>query len=202
MSVWRRRASRPGYAAPTRDGARPRRSPKPPSRWRRWPAVAELRLRKRARLKHKAAHGLRGEIEAAVGGPLWADDAAVETAEAGPDLGVVLVAGVVHGLVQGTRPFLSVRGLLAYRPPRRWVTVDMGAVRFVTNGADVMAPGITDADPGLAEGDWCWIRDERNQQPLAVGVCLMAGAEMGPARSGKAVRCVHHVGDALWQLDA
>jgi PUA domain protein len=164
--------------------------------------VAELRLRKRTRLKHKQAHAVRAEIEALVGGPLWADDAAVETAEASGELRAVLVGGVIHGLVLEGRPFLSVRGLLAYRPQARWVTVDMGAVRFVTNGADIMAPGITAADPVLAEGDWCWIRDERHRQPLAVGISLLAGAAMGPARSGKAVRSVHHIGDALWLHDA
>ncbi len=166
-------------------------------------AVTEYRLRRRTRLKNKQVRSLREEL-AAVFGPmaLWEDGAPVETADA-PDFEVFLVEGAVHGLRDAESGlFLSVRGLLAYRPTTRWVTVDMGAVRFVHNGADIMAPGITEADPELQPGDWCWIRDERNKQPLAVGKCTMPGAEMGPSSKGKAVASVHYLGDKLWDLDA
>ncbi len=164
------------------------------------PLVSELRIRRRVRLKNKQARALREELGFLECG-LWAESAAVETGEAG-DLDLILVDRTIHGVRDETGPFLSVRGLLAYRPSNRWVTVDMGAVRFVHNGADIMAPGITAADPALQEGDWCWIRDEKNGQPLAVGKCLMPGAAMGDATSGKAVQNVHHIGDKLWELDA
>lgn len=164
--------------------------------------VSEWRIRKRNRLKRKPANALRDRIADSFGGlGLWNEDAAVETGSL-PDYDVIVVDGQVHGLMQDDDPFLSVRGLLAYRPETRYVTVDMGAVRFVHNGADIMAPGITDADPGLKEGDWCWIRDEKNHQPLAVGRALMPGGDMGPAASGKAVASVHFLGDKLWELDA
>ncbi len=164
--------------------------------------VSELRIRKRARLKIKQARALRDELRSVLGDiELWPDSAAVEVGEL-PDYGVIVVDNVVMGLEQDGRHFLSVRGLLKYRPQARYVTVDMGAVRFVHNGADVMAPGIVDADPDLVEGDWCWIRDERNKQPLAVGRCMMPGADMAATTKGKAVRSVHVLGDALWDLDS
>ncbi len=164
--------------------------------------MSEFRIRRRSRLKTKQAAALRDELRAVLGdADLWSDTAAVEIGEL-PDYGVILVDNVVVGVEQDGKRFLSVRGLLKYRPPRGYVTVDMGAVKFVHNGADVMAPGIVDADPALVEGDWCWIRDERNKQPLAIGRCLMPGAEMGPAKKGKAVRSVHVLGDRLWELDA
>lgn len=164
--------------------------------------MSEFRVRRRTRLKSKQARALRDELTA-VFGPLdlWPESAAVETGEV-QDLHLLLVDGVVHGLRDDAGPFLSVRGLLAYRPTTRWATVDMGAVRFVTNGADVMAPGITEADPDLQPGDWVWIRDERNRQPLAVGKCLVPGAQMGPADKGKAIASVHFLGDKVWELDA
>lgn len=162
--------------------------------------MSELRIRKRTRLKNKQARVLREELSAALGGlELWPEGAAVETGDL-PDFGVILVDQTIHGITQD-KPFLSVRGLLAYRPTAGFVTVDMGAVRFVHNGADIMAPGITDADPSLQEGDWCWIRDEKNQQPLAVGRCLVPGAAMVGSK-GKAVASVHHIGDKVWDLDA
>jgi PUA-domain protein len=164
--------------------------------------VSEWRVRRRTRLKQKEMRALREQMQGVFGEvELWPEAAAVESGEVA-DHQVVIVDGVVHGLVREGMPFLSVRGLLAYRPATRFVTVDMGAVRFVHNGADVMAPGIVGADPELKEGDWCWIRDERNQQPLGVGVCRMTGPAMVAERAGKAVQSVHHLGDKLWDLDA
>lgn len=114
---------------------------------------------------------------------------------------VVYVEGKILGVIVEGRPFLSVRGLLAYGPSRRFVTVDMGAVEFVYNGADVMAPGVVDADASIEEGNLVWVRDERNLRPLAIGVALMNGNEMVTEGSGKALKSIHHVGDAIWQLD-
>lgn len=165
-------------------------------------SVSEWRIRKRNRLKRKPAIALRDRISAEFGGvALWDEEAAVEIGSL-PGYDVIVVDNQVHGIIQDDQPFLSVRGLLVYRPDVRFVTVDMGAVRFVHNGADIMAPGIVDADPALHVGDWCWVRDEKNGQPLAVGRCLMEGAEMGPADAGKAVASVHFLGDKLWELDA
>ena len=165
-------------------------------------AVTEYRIRKRSRLKHKETRALIERLQAALPGvQLWPDAAAVEMGSL-PEYDVILVDGKVHGLVLETQPFLSVRGLLAYRPSTRFVTVDMGAVRFLHNGADVMAPGIVEADAELQPGDWCWIRDERNKQPLGVGLCLQSGAQMVAGRKGKAVKSLHHIGDALWKVDA
>lgn len=164
--------------------------------------MTDLKLRRRVRLKQKEVAALREEVAASLGGPeLWPDTAAVETAEFGSQ-GVFVVGNQVHGLLDPeTGPFLSVRGLLAYRPRLRSVTVDMGAVKFVHNGADVMAPGVTEADPALEPGAWCWVCDERNRQPLAVGKCLVPAAAMVRGK-GKAVASVHHIGDRLWELDA
>lgn len=116
-------------------------------------------------------------------------------------LDVIFVNGTVLGLVIDGHPFLSVRGLLKCPPEKRFVTVDMGAVKFVYNGADVMAPGVVDADPSITEGDLIWVRDEKNLQPLAVGVALMSGNDMIAQKKGKAARTLHHVGDGIWGID-
>lgn len=164
----------------------------------------EPRIRRRARLRTKEAKELRDRLAAALGGAtLWGETAAVETGEFN-ERALLVVDNKLHGLWAGgdmaATPFLTVRGLLHYRPAARFVTVDMGAVKFVVNGADVMAPGIVEADPALKEGDWCWIRDEKNRQPLAVGQCLVPGTAM-PRGKGKAVKSIHHLGDKLWLLE-
>ncbi len=79
------------------------------------------------------------------------------------------------------------------------VVVDMGAVPYVVNGADVMAPGVVSADPQIRSGEPVVVVDERHGKALAVGIALVSGAEM-KAPKGKVVKNVHHVGDEVWRL--
>jgi PUA domain protein len=102
---------------------------------------------------------------------------------------------------QGTILF-TMHGLYKYRPKEKFVVVDMGAVKFVTSGADVMAPGIVDADVSIDEDDQVWICDEKHHKPLAVGIALMNGMQMKNEKQGKAVRVIHYIGDRLWTLTA
>ncbi len=157
------------------------------------------RLRNRRRLRQREAAELVASLEATFGCSVFRPDVPIDVAEA-DTVEVVLVGNEALALVIGGRPLLTVRGLLAFQPTKRFVTVDMGAVRFVYNGADVMAPGVVDADEDIAPGDFVWIRDERNHQPLAVGEALMAGREMIAGRQGKSVKSLHHVGDDVWKL--
>jgi len=159
-----------------------------------------LRIRRRQRLRRKEINAYSGAIVAALGVDPFRDRDDIDLAEA-DEWRLLIVDNEVRGILVGDRPFLTIRGLLAYPAARRWVTVDMGAVKFVYNGADVMAPGIVDADPAIKVGDIVWVRDEKNLRPLAVGEALMAGPEMVASEKGKAVRSVHHVGDPLWKLD-
>ncbi len=156
-------------------------------------------LKRRRRLRRKQIEALAASLRASLGAPVFGPEDEVDEALFQGQR-VVLVRGEVLALEVEGALFLTVRGLLKYRPEGRAVTVDMGAVPYVYNGADVMAPGIVAADPDLAPGDLCWIRDERNHAPLAVGRALLPGGEMARSREGKAVKTVHHVGDRLWKL--
>jgi len=159
-----------------------------------------LRIRRRQRLRRKEINAYSEAVAAALGVDPFRDRNDIDLAEA-DEWRLLIVDNEVRGILVGDRPFLTIRGLLAYPAARRWVTVDMGAVKFVYNGADVMAPGIVDADPAIKVGDIVWVRDEKNLRPLAVGEALMAGPEMVASEKGKAVRSIHHVGDPLWKLD-
>ncbi len=158
------------------------------------------RIRHRKRLRRKEAHALIQGIEDSLGIRLTDPDTPMETAEA-DGWNVIIVNGKVLALMVRDTPFLTVRGLLVHRTEKRFVTVDMGAVRFVANGADIMSPGIVDADPGIRTGDVVWVRDVKNKQPLAIGEALLTGAEMLARNSGKAVKSLHYVGDKIWKLD-
>lgn len=80
------------------------------------------------------------------------------------------------------------------------VTVDMGAVKFVTNGADVMRPGVTKADQEIEAGEYVAIVEETHGKPLAVGKALLDGKAMMLATEGKVIASIHYVGDKQWLL--
>jgi PUA-domain protein len=97
--------------------------------------------------------------------------------------------------------FPTVRGALEMGLQKRVVTVDKGAIRFVSNGADIMAPGVVKADPEIKKGDLVIIVEETYRKPLAIGKALMDGLEMFEATSGKAIKSITHVGDKLWNME-
>lgn len=156
----------------------------------------------------KSRHHLRSdevrELEAAVnerlGVDLDGDTYELVETESGP-FDVVLVDDEPLAMYyedDGERqPFLTVRGANATDPIRRVVTVDAGAVSFVSDGADVMRPGIVGADDAISAGDLVVIAEETHQKVLAVGRARVAGEEM-VGDSGKVVDSIHHVGDELY----
>ncbi len=98
-------------------------------------------------------------------------------------------------------PFPTLKGALKADIKSRYVVVDMGAVKFMTKGADVMSPGITEADPNIQEGDLVIIIDENHHKPLAIGKSLISGVEMVKRTEGKAVKTLHFIGDEIWNLE-
>lgn len=160
--------------------------------------MADIMIRKRKRMRDKDVKVLAQQIEDVVGVPVFVPADGVDMAESS-DFDLVFVKGDILAIVADGKPFLTIRGILKYRPVKRFVTVDMGAVPFVTNGADVMGPGITECDPDIAEGDLVWVRDARNGAPLAVGVALRPAEDLAGKKPGKAVKTIHFVGDRLWK---
>lgn len=84
--------------------------------------------------------------------------------------------------------------------PYKKVTVDMGAIKFVANGADIMRPGITQIEDGISPGDPVLIVDETHGKTLALGVSTLSSEEMRAASSGKVIKNAHAAGDVLWEL--
>ncbi|MHB8606147.1 MAG: PUA domain-containing protein [Thermoplasmatota archaeon] len=167
--------------------------------------MGDLRVRHRARMRDKELKHWNDALVASLGLAAPPLPPETERGDATPEFDLLIVNGRAFALVlkrsEGERAMLTARGLLATRPPKKFVTVDMGAIKFVMNGADVMAPGIVEADPGIAPGDLVWVRDERNKQPLAVGEAIIAGAAMPRGPKGKAIKTFHHVGDDIWNVE-
>jgi PUA domain protein len=157
-------------------------------------------------MKVKSRHHLRSdeiaEIREAVADLLGVDldgDAFefVDLADSRFDL--VLVDGDPLVFYVDDEPFVTVRGANEFPPERGVVTVDAGAVSFVSNGADIMRPGIVEADESISAGDLVVVVEETHGKALAIGRALEAGADL-TGDSGKVVESVHYVGDELYNF--
>jgi len=82
------------------------------------------------------------------------------------------------------------------------VVVDMGAIPYVCNGADVMVPGIVEVLGEFKEGDLIVVRDVRHMKALAVGRALTSSDGIGEMKKGKGIENLHYVGDRLWHAMA
>jgi PUA domain protein len=159
--------------------------------------MSEIKIRNRHRLPSKDIKELSIQLMTIFGKDVFSGENEVDTADIDTHT-IIIVNNEIIGYMVEAKPLFTVRGLLKYKPEKRYVTVDMGAVKYVANGADVMSPGIVDADPSIKSGNYVWIRDVNNKRPIAVGKALVDRENMGKGFSGKAVKNIHHVGDDLW----
>ncbi|MEM2362546.1 MAG: RNA-binding protein [Candidatus Nezhaarchaeales archaeon] len=78
------------------------------------------------------------------------------------------------------------------------IVVDLGAVKHIVNGADVMAPGIVKVQGEFARDDLVVVIDEKHGKPLCIGVAIVSSSEVASMSRGKVVKNLHHVGDKIW----
>jgi PUA domain protein len=93
-------------------------------------------------------------------------------------------------------PHLAEVTLLDHFPK---VIVDMGAVKFVCNGANIMRPGITYFDD-FKKSDLVIIRDEKHRKSIAIGISRFDGEIMRNFERGPVITNLHFVGDIFWEL--
>ncbi|AXV36851.1 MAG: RNA-binding protein [Methanobacterium sp. BRmetb2] len=112
----------------------------------------------------------------------------------------ILVDGEPLIIMLEGEPLPTLKAALKLDIIQDYAVVDMGAVKFMTKGADVMSPGIVDADKNLKEGDIVFVVDEQHKKPLAIGRCLISGEEMIENDKGKAIKTIHYIGDKIWDF--
>jgi len=158
--------------------------------------MRELSVKRRYRLRAKESKEVLAWIEDRFG----VDLSGLEDLECGSmgDHKAYLANGKVVALEMDGGLMPTIHGLMEHGPTKAYVTVDMGAVRFLANGADVMSPGIVEADPSIEPGDIVWVRDVKNKRPLCVGRALISGPEMALKGPGKAIATLHLVGDTIF----
>ena len=92
-------------------------------------------------------------------------------------------------------PFLSETNTLEKFPN---VMVDMGAVKFMCKGANVMRPGIkkfTDFE----KDDLVCIIEESQHKFLAVGKAMVSSSELEDMEKGEVVKNIHYISDKFWE---
>lgn len=94
----------------------------------------------------------------------------------------------------------TLKAVLSLEITEKYATVDMGAINFVIKGADIMSPGIVDADKTIVAGETIVIIEETHKKPIAIGTSLISGEEMIENSKGKAIENLHYVGDTIWDL--
>ncbi|MFB6091654.1 MAG: RNA-binding protein [Haloquadratum sp.] len=157
-----------------------------------------MQVKSRHHLRADEIDELEADIETKTGVALDGDTyEMVELADEPFD--VVLVDGAPDVVQYDDEPFLTVQGANRYEPTEGVVTVDAGAISFVSDGADVMRPGIVEADDDIAAGDLVTVAEETHGKVLAIGRALVDGDEMA-GDSGKVVESIHHVGDDLFEF--
>ena len=93
-------------------------------------------------------------------------------------------------------PFLSEIKLLERFPN---VVVDMGAGKFMCNGANVMRPGIKNYSD-FSKDDIICVVEESQHKFLAVGKALVNSSEMKEMSKGEVIKNLHYISDKYWEI--
>jgi PUA domain protein len=79
------------------------------------------------------------------------------------------------------------------------VYVDMGAVKFVCNGARIMRPGITKFDT-FKKDDIVIVKDQNYEKSLAAGIALDDSEIAASKLKGYVIDNLHYISDKFWEV--
>lgn len=78
------------------------------------------------------------------------------------------------------------------------MTVDMGAIPHICNGADIMAPGVIKVNGEFNVGSLIIVVEEKFSKRIAIVKALYNSYEMVEKKYGKVAKNVHHISDRFW----
>ncbi len=82
--------------------------------------------------------------------------------------------------------------------PRK-IVVDMGAVPFISKGADIMKPGVKYVDNLIEKDSPVIVVDENHGKPIAVGIAMYSYETISSMNEGKVIKNLHYIGDKIWK---
>ncbi len=92
-------------------------------------------------------------------------------------------------------PYVEDENLLRGFPS---VTVDVGAIRHVCNGAEVMRPGIVGLEGSFEKNQVVAVKEEKAGRFIAVGYALVGKKDVKMMPRGPVVKTIHYIGDKFW----
>jgi len=93
-------------------------------------------------------------------------------------------------------PFLSETETLKKFPN---VMVDMGAIKFMCKGANLMRPGIKKFTE-FEKDDLVCIMEESHNKFLAVGKAMVSSSELENMEKGEVIKNLHYISDKFWEV--
>ena len=94
-------------------------------------------------------------------------------------------------------PFLGNAQILEKFP---YVIVDMGAIKFVCKGANIMRPGITKFSDFEKDEIVCVI-EESQHKFLAVGKAKIPSKQLDEIEHGEVIKNMHYISDIFWESE-
>ncbi len=164
--------------------------------------MADIIIKKRHAIKKGQLASLMEKLKLSIG-----DDAALYTA---PMIEIAETTSKFNIYLVDKKPFLiemeewafpTLRGAILRPFTGHRIVVDMGAVPYLINGADIMRPGIVSVTPDVKAGIPALAVDESHGKPLAVVMPLYDADGILALGKGKAAKNLHYVGDELWNLE-
>ncbi len=152
-----------------------------------------LKSKESKQLLADASQTLKVDLDAVFGAKVDVETVEAEFGE------VLLVDGkpVLFRAAGKVFPLLMAEQVLAQLPR---AVVDMGAVRFVCNGADVMAPGIVRYEGEFEVGDVVVVAEVKYGKPLALGEALYSSSQARALKQGPIIKSRHYVSDKVWNF--
>jgi len=99
--------------------------------------------------------------------------------------------------------FLTLRLVHRYPQAMPRLRTDLGAIRFVLSGANIMCPGLTSEGATihdeLEEGKPVSIYGEGKEHAMALGIMTMSTEAIRTENKGIGVEVVHYLNDGLWK---
>ena len=94
-------------------------------------------------------------------------------------------------------PFLGDVPILEKFP---YVIVDMGAIKFVCKGANIMRPCITKFSD-FEKGEIVCIIEESQHKFLAVGKAEIPSKQLDETKKGEVIKNMHYISDIFWESE-
>jgi len=164
--------------------------------------MAEIIIKKRHAIKKGQLNSLLQKLSDNIGEEAQLFTAPmIEIAETTSKFNIYLVDKKPILMEKDDWAFPTLRGAVLRPFQNRRIVVDMGAVPYLINGADIMRPGIVSVTDDVKADRPALAVDESHGKPLAVVIPSSDAEGIRTQEKGKVAKNIHYVGDELWNME-